>query len=115
MLVDAVELADVRLVYAPPRAVGEYGGEEDNWMWPRHTGDFAIVRAYTAPDGSSARVQRRRTCPTRRSSSSRWPPQGVKPGDFVMVLGYPGITFRAMLADEMAERQARFYPRVIDV
>jgi hypothetical protein len=54
VLVDAVELADVRLVYAPPRGVGEYGGEVDNWMWPRHTGDFSIIRAYVAPDGASA-------------------------------------------------------------
>ncbi|HET9450047.1 MAG TPA: S46 family peptidase, partial [Aggregicoccus sp.] len=53
-LIDAMELQDVRLVYAPPRGVGEYGGEVDNWMWPRHTGDFSIIRAYTAPDGSSA-------------------------------------------------------------
>ncbi len=113
VLVDAVELADVRLVYAPPRAVGEFGGEEDNWMWPRHTGDFAIVRAYTAPDGSSAAYSDKNV-PYKAEFFFPLATQGVKPGDFVMVLGYPGITFRSLLADEMAERQARFYPRVLD-
>ena len=47
-------LRDVRLVYAPPRAVGEYGGETDNWMWPRHTGDFSFFRAYVSPDGKAS-------------------------------------------------------------
>lgn len=47
-------IKDVRLVYAPPRSVGEFGGEPDNWMWPRHTGDFSFMRAYVAPDGSTA-------------------------------------------------------------
>ncbi len=47
-------IKDVRLVYVPPRAIGEFGGESDNWVWPRHTGDFSFVRAYIAPDGSSA-------------------------------------------------------------
>jgi hypothetical protein len=114
VLVDSVELGDVRLVYAPPRAVGEFGGEEDNWMWPRHTGDFAIIRAYTAPDGSSAPYSDKNV-PFKAEFFFPLSTQGVKPGDFVMVLGYPGITFRALLAEEMAERQARFYPRVIDV
>ncbi|SEM88206.1 dipeptidyl-peptidase 7. Serine peptidase. MEROPS family S46 [Stigmatella aurantiaca] len=113
VLVDSVELADVRLVYAPPRAVGEFGGEEDNWMWPRHTGDFAIVRAYSAPDGAAAAYSEKNV-PHRAEFFFPLAPQGVQPGDFVMVLGYPGISFRALLAEEMAERQARFYPRVID-
>ncbi|NOK35344.1 S46 family peptidase [Corallococcus exercitus] len=113
-LVDAVELQDVRLVYAPPRAVGEYGGEEDNWMWPRHTGDFAIIRAYTAPDGSSAAFSDKNV-PYKAEFFFPLSTEGVKPGDFVMVLGYPGTTYRTLLADEMAERQARFYPRMRDV
>ncbi|RJS27118.1 S46 family peptidase [Corallococcus sp. H22C18031201] len=113
-LVDAVELQDVRLVYAPPREVGEYGGEEDNWMWPRHTGDFAIIRAYTAPDGSSAPFSDKNV-PYKAEFFFPLATQGVKPGDFVMVLGYPGTTFRTLLADEMAERESRFYPKVRDV
>ncbi|MBZ4417128.1 S46 family peptidase [Myxococcus sp. RHSTA-1-4] len=113
-LVDAVELADVRLVYAPPRAVGEYGGEEDNWMWPRHTGDFAILRAYTAPDGASAPYSDKNV-PYRAEFFFPLATEGVKPNDFVMVLGYPGRTYRALLAEEMAERQSRLYPRMRDV
>jgi hypothetical protein len=114
VLVDAVELADVRLVYAPPRAVGEFGGEVDNWMWPRHTGDFAIVRAYTAPDGTSAQYSDKNV-PYKAEFFFPLATQGVAPGQFVMVLGYPGISFRSLLAEEMAEREARFYPRLIDV
>ncbi|RYZ39683.1 MAG: S46 family peptidase [Myxococcaceae bacterium] len=113
-LVDAVELQDVRLVYAPPRAVGEYGGEEDNWSWPRHTGDFSIIRAYTAPDGSSAAYSDKNV-PYKAEFFFPLSTEGVKPGDFVMVLGYPGMTYRTLLADEMAERQARHYPRIRDV
>jgi len=114
VLSDSVELADVRLVYAPPRAVGEYGGEEDNWMWPRHTGDFSIIRAYSAPDGSAAKYSPQNV-PYKAEFFFPLATEGVKPDDFVMVLGYPGVTFRALLAEDMAERQARYYPRVIDV
>jgi hypothetical protein len=113
-LVESTEVQDVRLVYAPPRGVGEYGGEQDNWSWPRHTGDFAIIRAYTAPDGSSAPYSDKNV-PYKAEFFFPLSAQGVQPGEFVMVLGYPGTTFRALLADEMAERQARFYPRLIDV
>lgn len=90
VLVQSLELTDVRLVYAPPRAIGEFGGEVDNWMWPRHTGDFAVARAYK--DGKPYRPE-------------FWFPvsgAGVKPGDFVMVLGYPGRTVRSLTAAEMA-------------
>ncbi|MCE9666679.1 S46 family peptidase [Myxococcus stipitatus] len=113
-LVDSVELQDVRLVYAPPRAVGEYGGETDNWMWPRHTGDFAILRAYSAPDGTSAPYSEKNV-PYKAEFFFPLATEGVKPGDFVMVLGYPGRTYRTLLAEEMAMRQARYYPRVRDV
>ncbi len=49
-----LEIKDVRLVYAPAGGIGNFGGETDNWMWPRHTGDFGFYRAYVAPDGTSA-------------------------------------------------------------
>lgn len=113
-LIEAVELTDVRLVYAPPSSVGNYGGEIDNWMWPRHTGDFAILRAYTAPDGSSASFSKE-NLPFKAEFFFPLSREGVDPGDFVMVLGYPGRTFRALLAEEMKERAERFFPRVIDV
>jgi hypothetical protein len=99
VLQEMTELADVRLVYAPPRAVGEFGGEVDNWTWPRHTGDFAIGRAYV--DGK----------PFRPEFFFPLASKGVQPGDFVMILGYPGSTYRALTAAEMEERHAWFAAR----
>ncbi|HYO76023.1 MAG TPA: S46 family peptidase, partial [Thermoanaerobaculia bacterium] len=99
VLQETSELADVRLVYAPPRAVGEFGGEVDNWMWPRHTGDFAIARAYV--DGK----------PFRPEYFFPLAQKGVQPGDFVMVLGYPGTSYRALTAGEMEERHTWFTAR----
>jgi hypothetical protein len=109
-LIESIELRDVRLVYAPPRAIGEYGGEVDNWMWPRHTGDFAIARAWAASDGRPAE---------RRADNQPYRPEfffpiakgGLSAGDFVMVLGYPGITYRSLIAEEMRERRERFFVR----
>ncbi|HXG59232.1 MAG TPA: S46 family peptidase [Thermoanaerobaculia bacterium] len=103
VLVDAQEISDVRLVYAPPRAVGEYGGEIDNWMWPRHTGDFAIGRAYV--DDAPLKTEFHFPLSTR----------GIKPGEFVMVLGYPGTTYRSLIAPEMEERRDLFFTRRRDV
>ena len=97
VLIESFELSDIRLVYAPPRAIGEYGGEIDNWMWPRHTGDFAMARAYK--DGQPY-------VPEFYFPIAR---DGVKTGDFVMVLGYPGRTVRALTADEMADQRDYFY------
>ncbi len=113
-LIESIELRDVRLVYAPPRAIGEYGGEIDNWSWPRHTGDFAIARAYAGTNGKPAeRAQTNRPYP----SEFFFPLSntGVSERDFVMVLGYPGITYRALIADEMRERRERFFVRREDV
>jgi hypothetical protein len=114
VLMEQIELRDVRLVYAPPRAVGEYGGEIDNWMWPRHTGDFAIVRAYTAPDGAPA-PHAPANVPAKPEFFFPLSKEGVSPGDFVMVLGYPGSTVREQLAEEMTLRAQRLFPALVDV
>ncbi len=90
-------IKDVRLVYVPPRSIGEFGGEADNWIWPRHTGDFSFVRAYVAPDGSAAEFSKENV-PYRPKKFLRINPQGVKEGDFVFILGYPGRTYRHMPA-----------------
>jgi hypothetical protein len=95
-LIETFELTDIRLVYAPPRAIGEFGGEPDNFRWPRHTGDFAIGRAYK--DGQ----------PYHPEFFFPISKDGVKPGDFVMVLGYPGRTFRSLTAGEMDNERRRF-------
>ncbi len=97
-LTEFTELTDVRMVYAPPSAVGDFGGEIDNWMWPRHSGDFALVRVYQ--EGK----------PYQPKYFFPLPKEGVKEGDAVAVLGYPGSSFRAQLADEMVERQQRWFP-----
>lgn len=86
-------LKDVRLVFAPPAAVGNFGGEADNWEWPRHTGDFSFMRAYTAPDGSSA-TWSADNVPYRPKRVIRINPAGVQEGDAVFLLGYPGRTAR---------------------
>lgn len=86
-------LKDVRLVYAPPRSIGNFGGEDDNWMWPRHTGDFSIMRAYVAPDGSPADYSPE-NIPYTPKKVIKIAPEGVNEEDFVFILGYPGRTYR---------------------
>ena len=86
-------IKDVRLVYAPPRSIGEFGGEADNWIWPRHTGDFTFMRAYVAPDGSAAEYSEENV-PFTPKKFLKVNPNGVDEGDFVFIFGYPGRTFR---------------------
>jgi len=86
-------LKDVRLVYAPPRSIGNFGGETDNWMWPRHTGDFSIMRAYVAPDGTPADYSSE-NIPYTPKKVIKVAPEGVDEEDFVFILGYPGRTYR---------------------
>ncbi len=86
-------IEDVRLVYVPPRTIGEFGGERDNWMWPRHTGDFTFMRAYVAPDGSSAEYSKENV-PYNPKKYLEVNPKGVEEGDFAFILGYPGRTYR---------------------
>ena len=90
-----LQLKDARLVYAPPAHVGEYGGEIDNWMYPRHTGDFALVRAYVGKDGASKEYAEDNV-PYSSDSFLKVSAKGVEEGDFVMVLGYPGRTNRLL-------------------
>jgi len=86
-------IKDVRLVFAPPRTIGEFGGETDNWIWPRHSGDFTFMRAYVAPDGSAAEYSPDNV-PYKPKRFLKINPNGVKEGDFVFILGYPGRTYR---------------------
>lgn len=91
-------IKDVRLVYAPPRSIGEYGGEEDNWMWPRHTGDFAFLRAYVSPEGKFAEYSPD-NIPYKPAKYLEINPKGVNAEDFVFILGYPGRTYRHRTSD----------------
>jgi hypothetical protein len=86
-------LKDVRLVFAPPISVGAFGGELDNWEWPRHTGDFSFMRAYTAPDGKPAEYSPE-NIPYRPKRPLQVQAKGVDEGDVVFLLGYPGRTVR---------------------
>lgn len=84
---------DVRLVACPPWGIGKFGADTDNWTWPRHKGDFCIFRVYTAPDGSPAEYSED-NIPMKSKHFLPISLKGVKPGDYTMILGYPGSTDR---------------------
>ncbi len=102
-LVKQLELRDVRLVYAPPRAIGNYGDEVDNFMWPRHSGDFTVLRAYVGPDGKPADYSKDNK-PYTPPAHLKIAREGVNAGDYVMLAGYPGITYRHRSAAEFADQ-----------
>ncbi len=108
-LMTQLELKDVRLVYAPPRAVGEYGGEDDNFRFPRHTGDFSILRAYVGPDGKPA-PHAKENVPYRPATWLKVSTSGVAPGDLVMVMGYPGLTRRFLTPSEVRRHEDWGFP-----
>ena len=87
------EFKDIRLVGAPPSSIGKFGGDTDNWMWPRHTGDFSIFRIYTAPDGSPAEYSKE-NIPMAAKKFLPVSVKGYKKDDFAMIWGYPGQTDR---------------------
>jgi len=102
-------IRDVRLVYVPPIGIGEFGGENDNWIWPRHTGDFSFMRAYVAPDGSTADYSEN-NIPFKPKKFLRINPSGVNEGDFVMILGYPGRTYRHKTSHYLSLHQTAYLP-----
>lgn len=102
-LIKQLELKDIRLVYAPPRAIGNYGDEIDNFMWPRHTGDFTFYRAYVGRDGKPAAFSPDNV-PYQPPAWLTVSTAPVKAGDFAMVAGYPGTTFRHRTASEFAQQ-----------
>ena len=108
-LISKLEIQDVRMVYAPPESVGSYGGEIDNWMWPRHAGDFSLLRAYVAPDGSSAPFSADNV-PYQPKTHLKVDPTGADPGEFVMIAGYPGSTYRYRTARQMRFAEEVSYP-----
>ncbi|MBB5440377.1 hypothetical protein HDC92_004078 [Pedobacter sp. AK017] len=107
-------IKDVRLVYVPNRQIGEYGGETDNWVWPRHTGDFSFMRAYVAPDGSPAKYAKNNV-PYKPKKFLKVNPNGTNEEDFVFILGYPGKTFRHRPAQFIAYQQQFVLPYVSDL
>ncbi len=89
--IESTEYPDVRLVGTPPESIGKFGGDTDNWMWPRHTGDFSIFRVYAAPDNSPAEYAESNV-PYKPAKYLEISLNGVEPGDFTIVMGFPGRT-----------------------
>ncbi|GIU51379.1 S46 family peptidase [Shewanella sp. KT0246] len=108
-LVKQMEIRDVRLTYNPAGSVGKYGGDIDNWMWPRHTGDFSFYRAYVGKDGKPADFSKDNV-PYEPKSFLKVSAKGVSDGDFVMVAGYPGRTNRYRTANEVENQFEWAYP-----
>jgi hypothetical protein len=106
------KIKDIRIVYAPPQSIGEYGGEVDNWMWPRHTGDFSFLRAYVAPDGKSATYSTDNV-PFRPKKHLAFSVAPIKEGDFTMVIGYPGSTRRYRPSPSIDFFVNMYYPAII--
>ncbi len=107
-------IRDLRLVYAPPSSIGNYGGEVDNWYWPRHTGDFGFMRAYVAPDGKAAKFSKDNV-PYR---PKKFLPISSKPLDehsFAMIMGYPGRTFRYATSPEIKLSKEETLPLTINI
>ena len=107
-------LRDIRLAYVPPRSIGEFGGEDDNWVWPRHTGDFSFVRAYAGPEGKPAEYAADNV-PYRPKRFLKVNPAGVNEEDFVFILGYPGRTYRHQTSHYLAYEENYRMPFVADL
>lgn len=104
-----LEIRDVRLVYAPAEGIGLFGGDTDNWRWPRHTGDWSFLRAYVGRDGRPAAYSTDNV-PYRPKQWLKFADKPLAAGDFVMVAGYPGSTNRYALADEFEQTVDWTYP-----
>jgi Peptidase S46 len=103
-------LRDVRIAYAPPLALGRYGGDIDNWMWPRHATDFAFLRAYVSPDGIGVPYAPGNV-PYRPKSFLRISREDIDPGQFAFVVGYPHVTSRTRSAAELRYELGRITRR----
>ena len=105
---------DVRLVGAPPSSIGKFGGETDNWMWPRHTGDFSVFRIYSDRDNKPAEYSKDNV-PFKPSYFFPISLKGVNEGDFTMVFGYPGATSEYVTSYHIDMIKNYFNPKMIDI
>lgn len=105
---------DVRLVGAPPSSVGKYGGDTDNWMWPRHTGDFSLFRVYSGPDGMPADYSQDNV-PLKPKHFLPISLDGVKEGDFTMTAGYPGSTDRYLTSFGIEQALELKNPTIVEI
>ncbi len=113
-LIKQLELKDVRLVYAPPEAIGNYGDEIDNFMWPRHSGDFTLLRAYVGKDGKPA-AYAPDNVPYAPPAHLQVSTDPVGEGDFAMLAGYPGITYRHRMASEFKDQVEWQLPSRVEI
>jgi hypothetical protein len=105
---------DIRLVGAPPSSVGKFGGDTDNWMWPRHTGDFSILRIYAKADGTPSKYSKDNV-PLKVKYHLPISLKGVKKDDFTMIWGYPGSTDRYMTSYGISETLNEINPAIIKI
>lgn len=103
------QFKDIRIVYSPPLSIGKYGGETDNWMWPRHTGDFSFLRVYVAPDGTG-REYSAENVPYRPKVWLKAAKDDLKDGDFNFIVGFPGFTTRYRSSNSVAWNFRYNYP-----
>ena len=108
------EFTDVRFAFAPPSSIGKFGGDTDNWMWPRHTGDFSVFRVYSDKDGKPAKYSPDNVpySPKRFAVISN---EGYVPGDYTMILGNPGMTTRYLSSWGVSNRVKASNQARIDV
>ncbi len=107
-----LEIRDVRLVYAPAEGIGVFGGETDNWRWPRHTGDWSFLRAYVGKDGKPAAFSKDNV-PYKPAHWLKVSAEGARPGELAFVVGYPGRTVRHQTYAEVKETSEWTLPRAI--
>ncbi|QJR82329.1 S46 family peptidase [Alteromonas pelagimontana] len=113
-LIKQMEIRDVRIAYAPADSIGKYGGDIDNWMWPRHTGDFSFYRAYVGPDGKPADFSKDNV-PYQPKHMLKVSAAGLNEGDFVMAVGYPGSTNRYARLATVDYTFGWMYPTYVDL
>lgn len=103
------DFKDVRLVGTPPNSIGKFGGDTDNWEWPRHTGDFSVFRVYTDANGNPAEYSPN-NIPMKPKHHLPVSIKPIKPGDFAMIVGYPGRTNRFMTSYGISQMVNKDYP-----
>jgi hypothetical protein len=105
---------DVRLVGSPPDAIGKFGGDTDNWMWTRHTGDFALLRIYADKDGKPANYNKENV-PLKPRHAFPVSIKGIQKGDYAMIMGYPGSTDRYMSSYGVKWQTELYAPTVVSI
>lgn len=108
------EFKDVRFVHAPPSSIGKFGGDTDNWMWPRHTGDYSVFRVYASADNKPVEYSKDNV-PYKPKRFAKISTKGVKPGDFAFIMGNPGSTSRYLTSWGIQNRTQATNQARIDV